>query len=301
MLQQDWASFCRVLAPKLTGSWNLHLLTADLPLDFFIGFSSMASVIGSPGQGSYAAANAFLDALMHYRRGQGLPGTSINWGPWQAAGMAERARQVAGSRPPLRGLSSIPPVTAFKLLARTLRAQGAQVGAFGLDWSTFCAQFPAQSAAPYFAAVAVVPGGAATVRGSLARVLAACPPPRRRALLEEHVRAEVARVLQIQPAAALDPGVGLFDLGVDSLTALELRNKLAASLDTPLRSTLVFDHPSVYAIAEYLEGAVLPEIGVSMGTRLGDEEVDVTRLSDEELAGMIERDLAALASDGGAA
>jgi myxalamid-type polyketide synthase MxaB len=307
LLQQDWASFRRVLAPKVAGSWNLHALTAGLSLDFFVGFSSVASVIGSPGQGSYAAANAFLDALMHYRRGQGLAGVSINWGPWQSAGMAERARQIAGLRPPLRGLSSLPPVVAFKVLARMLPSRTAHVSAFALDWSAFCAQFPSQAASPYFAGVAVAPtggGAGAFTRGSLARALAACPPTQRHTLLEEEVRAEVARVLQIQPASAVESGVGLFDLGVDSLTALELRNKLATSLDTQLRSTLVFDHPSVNALTSYLEHTILSEIGLSTGTetdavRVRELTLDVTRLSDEELAGLIEHDLAALASGGG--
>jgi NAD(P)-dependent dehydrogenase (short-subunit alcohol dehydrogenase family)/acyl carrier protein len=307
LLQQDWASFRRVLAPKVAGSWNLHALTAGLSLDFFVGFSSVASVIGSPGQGSYAAANAFLDALMHYRRGQGLAGVSINWGPWQTAGMAERARQIAGLRPPLRGLSSLPPAVAFKVLARMLPSRTAQVSAFALDWSAFCAQLPSQATSTYFAGVAIAHtggGAGAFTRGSLARALAACPPTERHTLLEEEVRAEVARVLQIQPASAVESGVGLFDLGVDSLTALELRNKLATSLDTPLRSTLVFDHPSVNALTSYLEHTILSEIGLSTGTetdavRARELTLDVTRLSDEELAGLIEHDLAALASGGG--
>jgi acyl transferase domain-containing protein len=296
LLTQDWANFSRVLAPKLTGSWNLHALTADLPLDFFIGFSSAASVIGSPGQGAYTAANAFLDALMQYRRERGLAGVSINWGPWQAAGMAERAAKVAGQRPPLRGLGSIPPATAFKLLPRALSMEVAQVGAFTLDWSAFSAQFPLQAQAPYFAGVAVVPAARAAARGSLVRALAACSPAQRRTMLEEHVRAEVARVLQIEPASSIETGVGLFDLGVDSLTALELRNHLSTGLDTPLRSTLVFDHPSVDAITGFLEASVLPAIGIGMAM----ERADVTQLSDEELAGLIERDLAVLASGGGA-
>ncbi len=82
LMQQNWSRFAKVLAPKVQGAWNLHALTQDLPLDFFVCFSSVASLLGSPSQGNYAAANAFMDALVHYRRNLGLPGLSINWGPW---------------------------------------------------------------------------------------------------------------------------------------------------------------------------------------------------------------------------
>ncbi|NJQ96784.1 MAG: SDR family NAD(P)-dependent oxidoreductase [Hydrococcus sp. CSU_1_8] len=88
LLKQNWERFDRVLAPKVRGAWNLHLATQNLPLDFFVCFSSIASLLGSPGQGNYAAANAFMDALAHYRRGLGLPGLTINWGVWADVGMA---------------------------------------------------------------------------------------------------------------------------------------------------------------------------------------------------------------------
>ena len=96
LLNLDAESFRRVLAPKVLGAWNLHTLTADLPLDFFVVFSSVASVLGSPGQANYAAANAFLDGLAHDRRSQGLPCLSINWGPWAEVGMAARASSARG-------------------------------------------------------------------------------------------------------------------------------------------------------------------------------------------------------------
>ncbi|MDQ2906938.1 MAG: SDR family oxidoreductase [Chloroflexota bacterium] len=88
LLQQDWARFERVLAPKVEGAWNLHSLTQTHSVDFFVCFSSTASLFGSPGQGSYAAANAFLDALAHYRQAHGLPSLTINWGLWDTVGMA---------------------------------------------------------------------------------------------------------------------------------------------------------------------------------------------------------------------
>ena len=103
----DAESLLRVMAPKVQGAWNLHALTTGIPLDFFVLFSSIASITGSPGQANYSAANAFLDALAHYRRAQNLPATSINWGPWAELGMA--ARQVRPRSLVSRAISPIPP------------------------------------------------------------------------------------------------------------------------------------------------------------------------------------------------
>ena len=95
-MQQNWSRFTKVMAPKIDGAWHLHRLTQDLPLDFFVVYSSMASLFGSRGQGNYAAANAFLDAFCLYRRALGLPATSIQWGPWSDIGVAA-SRAVEGA------------------------------------------------------------------------------------------------------------------------------------------------------------------------------------------------------------
>ncbi len=112
LLEQGWASFAAVMAPKIYGAWNLHVLTQDLPLDFFVIFSSTAAVLGSPGQSNYAAANAFMDSLAHHRRSQGLPALSINWPPLAEAG---------------QGFDRIPMAEALRLLARLLADSLAQI------------------------------------------------------------------------------------------------------------------------------------------------------------------------------
>ena len=122
LLQQDWERFARVMAPKIAGSWNLHSLTLDLPLDFFVLFSSASSVLGSPGQTNYAAANAFMDALAHLRRSQGLPALSINWGAWSVSGMAATLDERDQRRWAERGLVAMSPADALASLGQLLDA-----------------------------------------------------------------------------------------------------------------------------------------------------------------------------------
>ena len=138
LTRQDWSRFERVLAPKVAGSWILHELTESMPLDFFVLFSSMAAVAGAPGQGNYAAANSFEDALAHERRRQGLPAISIDWGAWDAGmakreGLDERRREL--------GLASFSIDEGLALLDYILLENSAQIGAGKVDWSKFIQRF----------------------------------------------------------------------------------------------------------------------------------------------------------------
>src|SRR5262249_38081255 len=136
LLQQDWQRFTRVMAPKIDGAWNLHTLTRGQRLDFFVMFSSMASVMGSIGQGSYAAANAFLDGRAACRRADGLAGLSINWGPWAEVGMAALHGGVR-HQTKLLGVRTIAPAAGLSVLERLLPLRRAQIGVLPVDWSEF--------------------------------------------------------------------------------------------------------------------------------------------------------------------
>jgi NADPH:quinone reductase-like Zn-dependent oxidoreductase/SAM-dependent methyltransferase len=275
LLQQNWARFQTVFAPKVTGGHLLHTLTRHLPLDFFILFSSASAVLGSPGQSNHAAANAFLDALAHYRRGQGLPALSINWGAWGQIGAA--AERSVDERVSARGIGAISPEEGWQALWHLMqRSPGttdapAQVGVFPVDWTKFLAL----GASPFFNDLAAIApaqsqtadagrtranghhesgAGAITETAGIRQRLAEAPASKRRPLILAFVRDEAQKVLGLPPGQTIDQQQPLQELGLDSLMAVELRNLLGSrlELDRPLPATLVFDYPSVESLASYL-------------------------------------------------
>ncbi|WP_424097232.1 SDR family NAD(P)-dependent oxidoreductase [Moorena producens] len=172
--QMSWQQFTKVMAPKVAGTWYLHQLTLDLPLDFFVCFSSMASMLGSPGQGNYAAANGFMDALAHHRRGQGLPGLSINWGPWAAAGMAARLASGHHNRMQSQGIVAIEPEQGMQALGSLLSGSQSQVGVFPINWSRFVSQLPSGQKMPFLEAL--ISSVTETKNEQLLEQLKAAPP-----------------------------------------------------------------------------------------------------------------------------
>ena len=250
LLNLDAESFRRVLAPKVLGAWNLHTLTMGSPLDFFVLFSSVASVLGSPGQANYAAANAFLDGLAHDRRSQGLPCLSINWGPWAEVGMAARASSARG--PASRVMHPLAPAQALAALDRLFEKNGpAQAVAMSVDWTQLARslngqQLPAlisdlvrEKARPAVENAARESGP----RLSMQELLAA-PPPGRQALLLAHVQKSLAQVMALD-APELDPEESMSNLGLDSLMALELQHSLEESFGTKLPIELLMGMPSL--------------------------------------------------------
>src|SRR5262245_53105554 len=239
------------MAPKADGAWNLHELNRDLPLDFFICYSSMASLFGSPGQGNYAAANAFLDALAHHRRALGLPATTINWGPWAGSGMAARLDSRASARWSAQGLGLVPPELGLDLLEQLWTRDAVQVGVQPLNWSKFLRQLPAGSQPPLLEAFVHEAGGAAPEKSQFLKTLEGTPPSERLALLQDEIRAQIAGVLGLVSLDEIELRARLFDLGLDSLMAVEVKTRLERALGCSMRPTLVFDYPTVEALAGY--------------------------------------------------
>jgi phthiocerol/phenolphthiocerol synthesis type-I polyketide synthase C len=249
LLNLDAESFERALAPKVLGAWNLHQLTSDLPLDFFILFSSVASVLGSPGQANYAAANAFLDGLAHDRLARGLPCLSINWGPWAEAGMAARSNAHGTASRVLRPLS---PQLALDTLDRLFEKDGpAQSVAISMDWPLLARSLNGNLPPALIADLLrekAKPGSAKPGRGSGPRLsrqeLLAAPAAKRHAILLDYVQKSLAAVMSLE-AAELDPEESLSNLGLDSLMALELQHSLEESFGAKLPIELLMGMPTL--------------------------------------------------------
>jgi myxalamid-type polyketide synthase MxaE and MxaD len=233
LVQLDAAALNTVLRPKVMGSWLLHRLLQDDPLDFFVLFSSAGSVLGQPGQGNYAAANAFLDALAHHRQAQGQPAMSINWGAWAGEGFAD---SVGGKRLAARlallGISSIAPKQALEVLGRLLGQSATQVVAVPVNWKQYREFYPEGGASPLLFELAreeaEVPRPAGRTSERRDALLAAAPAERR-PLLQSYLSEQVARVLGLSPSK-LDVLQPLSHLGLDSLMAVELKNRIAVDL-----------------------------------------------------------------------
>ena len=264
LVQQDWARFETVMAPKVSGAWHLDRLTRTLDLDFFVLFSSVASVLGSRGQANHAAANSYLDALAHQRRAAGAASLSVNWGVWSGTGAA--VRHGADRRAAAQGVGAIDATRGLLVLEQLMRERAAQATVFPVDWARFGAATADRTTPPLLSALLsqaaakrppVAPAPARAGAHPLLQRLESTPSGGRPRVVHAHVRDTALAVLALPASRPLDPRQPLSELGLDSLMAVELRNVLSASLGKPLPATLLFDFPTVEALAGYLAHDVL--------------------------------------------
>ncbi|NGO73621.1 SDR family NAD(P)-dependent oxidoreductase, partial [Streptomyces boncukensis] len=253
--QADRDAMTAVLAAKVDGAVYLDELTAHLPLELFVVFSSGAAVWGGAGQGAYAAGNAFLDAWVQHRHDRGLPGTSVAWGPWDGDGMAVQGdTQHMLSR---RGLSPMEPELAMRTLATAIDSGESGLVVADVEWSTFAPAFTSARPSPLLADLPEVssvlePGSDDGDTAELPWLLADVPATERRHVLLDAVRTHAAAVLGHSGAEEVEPGRAFRDLGFDSLMAVELRNRLQAATGLRLAPTLVFDYPTASVLVDFL-------------------------------------------------
>ncbi len=244
--QQSETHFRNAMAAKVQGGWHLHQLTQSLELDHFVLFSSAASVLGSAGQINYAAANSYLDGLAQLRHSQNLPALSINWGAWAKAGLAETT--IVKSRLSRSDIPLIEPDVGFSMLKQILSssayseiAQVAVLPGNRTSWGNVGAKPSADSRTERFA-----------------DRIANAEISERSSLVAEHLKQQVSVVLGINTNSLKDGQQSFDELGLDSLTAVELRNRLQASLEQALPATLIYDYPTIAALAQHLTALLAP-------------------------------------------
>ncbi len=277
-----------VLAPKVDGAWHLHELTEHTELSAFVLFSSLAGVLGGSGQGNYAAANTFLDALAAARRARGLAGCSIAWGPWEQGGaMASTLREVDRVRIARSGVVPLSAAEGLEMFDAAHALGEALVVAARLNRPVLRGFAQAGALPSVWRGLVRAPlrGGAGAERGSLARRLASASTHERARIVLDTVRAHAATVLGHASPAAIEARQPFKELGFDSLAAVEFRNRLSAVAELNLPATLVFDHPTPALVAEHLLGVLASgaaTAGVSVEAELAELESRLSAIAADE-------------------
>jgi acyl carrier protein len=285
LASQTWHRFYDVLRPKVLGAWNLHYATNGLPLDWVVYFSSLASLIGSPAQANYAAANAFLDGLAQHRRANGLPALSINWGPWSNVGMASREQFRIGMTTAASRLGSLSPNSGLQAFAASLASKSAQVAvmpltyplsALGRDFVSF----------PLTAVANHVWTSSSQVDSDLQEQLLLAPRDQAQSILIAYLQKQVQIILG-EERRLPDTSQGFRDLGLDSLMLLQLRAILGTALRRPLPATLLFKYPTIRDVAYHLLDEILEEHSTASSQTFsvadGEVPVSLSHLSEKQL------------------
>jgi acetoacetyl-CoA synthetase len=246
---QSWERFAPVLAPKVAGAWNLHLATRELSLGFFVMISSTAAVLGHAGTANYVAANAFVDSLAHARRAGGWPALSINLGPLAGFGLISSA---VGDSLAREGIQTMTREQVLAAFSRALVADEPQVVVAPVDWQQFEKYRGQQRLTELVRATRTVQEAGAP----FSTRLDAAARESRLEMLSDYVRAEVAKATGMDDVALLATDRGFFEQGMDSLSSIELRNRLQRGLARTLPATLAFDYPNVEALVAYLRREV---------------------------------------------
>jgi myxalamid-type polyketide synthase MxaC len=290
----DWAATEPVLAPKVTGALVLHELTLGQPLDLFVCYSSGASLIGSPGQGNYAAANAAIDALCRRRAATQLPATSINWGPWAGEGMAAVRDSGAWTA---RGVRPLSRAEGMELIGQAIALGLPQAAALAMDWGRYLAGAGASTSCLFDA---VRPRGAAPVETGQAfpawhDALRAAEPDRRIERLVDLLRPILASATGFPPEPPVPAQQGFFAQGMDSLMAIEFRNQLQARLGKPLPATIILDTATLWALARFLLDHVfeLSARAIAPASPAPERSIDAAlgALSDDEVMALLAKEL----------
>jgi acyl carrier protein len=290
MLELDDDKLNAVLRPKVNGGWLLHKLTADMPLDFFVLFSSFSSILSSPRLGHYAAANSFLDALAHYRRSQGLPALSINWGAWGDIGMATRF--IASGRQALEGLRGFSTTEALEILGNLMRQDRAQVGVMRIDWDMWRSLYPSFTRSPMLSCITdalASPDFMQAKTSAIRDLISGSQPHDRKTILEDYLRDLVAKSLRMS-AAKISTQQPLNNLGIDSLTAIEVKRRVESDLGVIVPVVSLLQGPSIAQLAQQLLDEMKTAVGVESELKPGDDDgrkAVIDQLSEQQVDALL--------------
>ncbi|MCH9699425.1 MAG: SDR family NAD(P)-dependent oxidoreductase [Gammaproteobacteria bacterium] len=275
-----------VLKPKLTGVWNLHQYSKELELDCFIVYSSIAALLGAPGQSSYAAANSAMDGFIAWRRQQGLAGLSINWGPWTGSGMAHKQQD---SQLAETGISKLTSDQALKTLDQVLtdtQLTQSQCAVFNINWH----KYPLNPASLTKQLQPQHPAQQDHQQPVLSEQISNWPVRQRKRMLRAYLVEQVAAVLRLPDAGQLNSDAGFSELGMDSIMILDLRNRLQRAINQELPSTLAYKHPSVNELLEHLMTEVFADYfteqtvqPISDKSTFDESHQDIAELLEQEL------------------
>ncbi|MDJ0903718.1 MAG: SDR family NAD(P)-dependent oxidoreductase, partial [Xenococcus sp. MO_188.B8] len=254
----DLDTFESVLRPKTIGTWVLHQLTQTLDIDFFINFSSIASVWGSKGQAHYSAANKFLDVFANHRQRLKMKTLSVNWGLWASDGMATAEAQGILTR---MGLKALQAKQAVIILEYLIGLDVSQITVANVDWTLFKEFYEARGQRLLLEKIKLQLREAekqqSIQQSEILKQIEAAPERERKSILIAHVQSEVSQALELEPSQLPDLQQGFFDMGMDSLIAHEFLKRLETSLSCSLSSTLVFEFPTITKLSNYLSEEVL--------------------------------------------
>jgi acyl carrier protein len=291
LANQTWSQFERVMQPKIEGTLHLDASTRNNPLDFFVLFSAGAAVLGSPGQVNYSAANAFLDGFAQYRRAQGQPALSINWGAWADVGMAANLPDHTQRGWAQQGIGQIKPVDGMRAFGRLLNSPSAQVAVLPIHWQRLKSH-QGGAIQPLLRLLMnqdALKGNSSHEKRTISftEQLSATPPEEQHAFLSKYVLREVGKVLGLDSSYSFSPRQGFTDLGLDSLMAVELSNRLRKDLQLALPSTLTFEYPTIQALTDYLASELLhnsPEDSSEEGISEAEQKTQAIRTKVENIS-----------------
>jgi acyl carrier protein len=301
LTELDLTIWRNVLAPKVKGGWILHKLTTNIPLDFFVCFSSAASVWGSQGMAHYGAANHFLDQLAFYRRAHHLPALTVNWGWWSGKGIATDEQENLFAK---AGLSQMPIEKALAALKFLIEIDLTQQVVADVDWAVFKPIYESTRERRFLSRIETPKSRERAIsvsksdNDSILQQLRDASLEKQKEILSNHVSQLVAEILGFGVSQSVNTRQGFFKMGMDSLMTVQLRTRLEASLDCMLPPTIAFEYPSINDLIQYLLNHVLQtsdESSDQMETiesniTSGDQQLD--SLSEDEVLSLLDSELA---------